>query len=129
MKVKDVIEQVIGLFQAGDYPVICAYDANDEVDANGVIAVTCKDFENLFHGDLHDYKYNIVIAGQTLADQDKTRSEILQMLEYVMETLENTDFKEAITNCAGGVIKQGQIQSDGNENIFNVELTLYICED
>ena len=129
MKVKDVIQQVMGLFQAGDYPVICAYNATQEVDANGVIAITCKDFENLFHGDLHDYKYNIVIAGQTLADQDKTRSEILQMLEYVTETLESTDFAEAITNCAGGVIKQGQIQSDGESNVFNVELTLYICED
>lgn len=129
MKTNELIDTIITLFDE-TYPMVNAYNNSDNIDVNGGLVVKLKQKENLHHGDLKDYAFHMVISGQTLTVQDIDQITINNMFDYVIETLENTStFVNGIDNCAGMVLLGGNIDSNGETNFFDVEFTLYICQD
>lgn len=131
MKTKDIIEDIIETLNDSQftYPIYSAFDNEFETEPSGVVVVNVKELENLYHTGCNDYRVRVVIAGQTLSDEDKNRNIILDMFDTIKEKVENIDFAEQIENCAGSVIIGGNIESDGEINVFNFDVDLFICED
>lgn len=114
----------------GDYTVIKSFDAQEEIDLNGVIAVTLDNIENLQHGNIKDYKISMLINAQTFTQQDKDKGVILQMFDYVFEKLNPAEIKNEIgSDCAGVLINTGNLQSDGETNNFSFQVDLFISID
>lgn len=123
----EIFEAIVNLLGT-QYKVITAFDASQEIDLNGVLAVNINDVENLHHGTSKDKKYTVSINGQTLTEQDENRSIINMMLDYVSAV----DFQELINTIqgvAGVVFNTATITSDGETNNFSYGLDLYICKD
>lgn len=123
----EIFEAIVNLLGT-QYKVITAFDATEEIDLNGVLAVNIDGIENLHHGNTKDSRYTVSINGQTLTDEDKSRSIINMMLDYVSDI----DFQEltnTIQGVAGVVINNSTITSDGETNNFSYGLDLYICKD
>lgn len=124
-----IYNKVIDYLQ-GDYTVIKSYDAEDEIDLNGVIAITLDNIQNLHHGNIKDYKVSMLINGQTFTQEDKDKSVILQMFDYVFDKIHPTRLKATIgSDCAGVLINTGNLQSDGETNNFSFQIDIYISVD
>lgn len=111
------------------YQVINAYNNSEQINLDGVIAVTVSAVESLNHGTSKDSKFTLNISGQTLTDQDINQSRINQMFDYVFDTLKAETIKENINNCAGVLLNIGNITSDGQANTFQFQIDLFICID
>ena len=110
------------------YNVIDIFDGSEDIDLSGVIAVNITDRENLYHGQEKDFKFSVTISGQTLADEDKDKSIIQQMLGYVISTLDTDLLRDSIANCAGVLLNGATSQSDGDTNNFEINLEFYCCD-
>jgi hypothetical protein len=110
------------------YNVLSSYDATDQVDPSGSIAINISDFQHLDHTDCNDYQFTVTVSGFTTADEDKTRSIIYAMENYVLKSINLDALKDSITNCAGAVMGNLTTQSDGDSNEFTLTFDLYICD-
>ena len=85
--------------------------------------------ENLNHGGCNDYRFGVNVNGQTLADEDKSKSKIMSMYNRSVAILQDTNaIKEQITNCAGALFQGGNLESDGDTNNFSLHLDLFVCD-
>lgn len=116
-------------FLGDRYTVIKSYDADEDIDLNGVIAVTLDNIENLHHGNINDLKISVSINAQTYTQDDKDKIKILQMFDYVFDLLQPNNLKNQIDYCAGVVLNIGQLQSDGQTNNFSFQVDLFISKD
>lgn len=123
----EIFEAIVNLLGT-QYKVIKSFDAEEEIDLNGVLAVNINDVENLHHGTTKDSRYAITINGQTLTEQDKDRSKINEMFDYV-SAVDFQQLIEMLDGCAGIVINNSTITSDGETNNFSYSFDLYICKD
>lgn len=125
---EEIFTQIIEKL-GNQYTVIKSFDAEQQIDLNGVLAVNVNDYQNLKHGTTKDCRYSISINGQTLTEQDKQRTIINTMFDYVLNTISVEDIKDSIANCVGVVINNGTITSDGQTNNFSVVIDLFMCID
>lgn len=125
--IDDTIYYEIKNMLGDEYTIINSYDGTADIDLSGVIAINITDRENLFHGMEKDYKFNVVISGQTLAEEDKDKNIIQEMLNYVMITLDTDILRDNIQNCAGIIMSGSSLESDGDTNNFQIQLELYCC--
>jgi hypothetical protein len=115
--------------QLGDrYTVLSSYDANEDVNPAGCIAVNVGEFEHLDHNGCNDYRFGVSVSGFTLADEDKSRSIIYAMEAYVLQHINLDALKESVTNCAGAVMGNLTTQSDGDSNEFTLNFDIYVCD-
>lgn len=125
--IEQIFEAVKG--QLGtQYTVLSSYDATDGLNPAGTIAVNVAEFENLHHTGCEDYRFDVVVSGFTLADEDKSRSIITAMEAYVMRCIDLDALKSSIDGLAGGVMGTMTTQSDGDSNEFSLHFDLYICD-
>lgn len=110
------------------YTVLSSYDANEDVNPTGCIAVNVGEFEHLDHTGCEDYRFGVSVSGFTLADEDKTRSIIYAMEAYVLQNINLDGLVETIDNCAGAVMGSLTTQSDGDSNEFTLNFDLYVCD-
>ena len=110
------------------YTVLSSYDANEDVNPTGCIAVNVGEFEHLDHTGCEDYRFGVSVSGFTLADEDKTRSIIYAMEAYVLQNINLDGLVETIDNCAGAVMGNLTTQSDGDSNEFTLNFDLYVCD-
>ena len=125
------IEQIYNVVKAhlgNTYTVLTSYDANEDVNPSGCIAVNVGEFEHLDHAGCEDYRVGVSVSGFTLADDDKSRSIIYAMEAYVLQHINLDSIKENIDNCAGAVMGNLTTQSDGDSNEFTLNFDLYICD-
>lgn len=123
----EIFEKIINLL--GDkYTVIKSFEADENIDLNGVLAINVSDVENLHHGNYKDSKYSIVINAQTFTQQDKERIKINDMFDYV-QAINFDNLKNTITGCVGVVLNNSTITSDGETNNFSINIDLFICID
>jgi hypothetical protein len=66
--IDDTIYYEIKNMLGDEYTIINSYDGTADIDLSGVIAINITERENLFHGTEKDYKFTVVISGQTLAE-------------------------------------------------------------
>lgn len=111
------------------YTVITSFDAESEIDLNGVLAVNVTDFQLQHNGNTKDCKYTVTINGQFLTEQDKNRQKINEMFDYVFQIVDADKIKQEFENCAGVVLSGGSIVSDGETNNFSFSMDLYFCID
>lgn len=123
-RIFDVIISCLG----GKYKVIKSFEADQELDLNGVFAVNITNVQYLHHGNTKDRKYSVAINGQTMTEQDKDRKNINDMFDYI-SGLNFQSLVNLLDDCAGVVTNSGTITSDGETNNFSYEIDLYICED
>lgn len=123
-RIFDVIISCLG----GKYKVIKSFEADQELDLNGVFAVNITNIQHLHHGNTKDRKYSVSINGQTITEQDKDRKNINDMFDYI-SGLNFQSLVNLLDDCAGVVTNSGTITSDGETNNFSYEIDLYICED
>ncbi len=110
------------------YTVLSSYDATEDVNPSGCIAVNVGEFEHLDHTGCDDYRFGVSVSGFTLADEDKTRSIIYAMEAYVLQHINLDGLVETIDNCAGAVMGSLTTQSDGDSNEFTLNFDLYVCD-
>ena len=119
----DALYNQIINYLGNKYTVIKSYDISQDVDLDGVLAVSIDSFQDMHHTGMKDYKIQISINGQTFMENDKDKSMILQMMDFV---------DEKITNCNGvftdvvGVVKTGgAIRSEEQTHHFSYGFTLF----
>lgn len=125
------IEQIYNVVKGhlgNTYTVLTSYDANENVNPSGCIAVNVGEFEHLDHAGCEDYRFSVSVSGFTLADDDKSRSIIYAMEAYVLQHINLDSIKENIDNCAGAVMGNLTTQSDGDSNEFTLNFDLYVCD-
>lgn len=125
------LEQIYNVVKAhlgNTYTVLTSYDANENVNPSGCIAVNVGEFEHLDHAGCEDYRFGVSVSGFTLADEDKTRSIVYAMEAYVLQHINLDGLVETIDNCAGAVMGSLTTQSDGDSNEFTLNFDLYICD-
>lgn len=110
----------------GEYTVIKSYDAEQNIDLDGVIAVNLNTIQNAHNGDLKDFRLNVTINGQTFTEQDKDKSKIISMFDYVFDKVTPTVMIQHIPYCVGIVPNNGGLQSDGETNNFTFSIDLFI---
>jgi hypothetical protein len=110
------------------YTVLSSYDANEDVNPAGCIAVNVGEFEHLDHTDCEDYRFGVSVSGFTLADEDKSRSIIYAMEAYALQHINLVAMKDSIDNCAGAVMGNLTTQSDGDSNEFTINFDIYVCD-
>lgn len=115
-------------FLGDKYKVLIAYDANQQISLDGVIAININSIQYLHHGNTKDRKMIIAVNGQTLTDDDKDRKIINQMCEYAINRLQLADYSQ-IEYCVGHLINACSIISDGQSNNFSIDIELFISED
>lgn len=110
------------------YTVLSSYDATEDVNPSGSMAVNVGEFEHLDHAGCEDYRFGVSVSGFTLADEDRTRSVIYAMEAYVLQHINLDGLVETIGNCAGAVMGSLTTQSDGDSNEFTLNFDLYVCD-
>ena len=128
MKTSENIRNVLASILGDTYKVINNYDAGEEIDLNGTIAINFGTMENLRHGTENDYKCSVYINGLTLADEDKDKSLIQEMFDYTCDIITSADLTQEIDNLAGYELTNASIASDGEINTFSVLLDMFICD-
>lgn len=128
MKTTDEILSVLKSALESVGKVIASYDAEEQQDLNGVIALDISEIENLNHGGVNDYRISVNIKGQTLADEDKSKSKIMSMFNKCSAILQGTSTTAQITNCAGALFQGGNLESDGDTNNFSLHVDLFVCD-
>ena len=126
--IQEIINAIIAIFGT-EYKVINAYDNDDEIDLNGVITVNAGQYQCLHHGDSQDYQLTITVSGQFLTAQDVNQAKINAMFDYIRASVDVSAIIESIDDCAGIVIGNGGIQSDGESNNCFLNFDLFICQD
>ena len=116
-------------FFSGKYTIIKSYDEEEQINLNGVIAITLDRLQNVHNGNLQDFKLSVSINGQTFVEQDKSKEIILQMFDYVLSKLNPKQIQTAVEDCVGVLTNTGQLTSDGETNNFSYSLDLYICKN
>lgn len=109
------------------YKVIKSFDAEADLDLNGVFAVNLSQVQPLLHGEFTDYRYGVTVNAQTLTEEDKDRSRINEMFEYCNASVTAEDIKKAISSCAGVLKGNASINSDGETNNFSLQFDIFIC--
>lgn len=127
--VSDIISFFVNLYSDGDYKVINSFNNEEQIDLNGVIAVSAGNIEHLNHGDCNDYKITIIISGQFNIAQDVNQSKTYKMLEYIISKLDIDTIKAGFFDLAGVVKIGGGVSSDGQVNNCNYSIDLYYCKD
>ena len=112
-----------------EYMVINKYNNQDQISLDGVLAVAIDKIQLLHHGNTKDNKTTVGITGHTFTAQDLSQQRINEMFNYVFELLDVDTIVNAIDDCAGAVINGGEISSDGDQNMFTIEVDLYRCID
>lgn len=128
-KFQQIIAYFIGLYTGGEYSVINAFDNQQEIDLNGVIAVKISNYENLHHGNSKDCRITVNISGQFLTNEDVNQSKIITMFSYIESKAVISSIKAGITQCVGVVLQSGNIQSDGEVNLCSYNIDLYFSID
>lgn len=126
--VMDVINVILQLL--GDkYKAINYYNNVQQISLDGTISVQVAKFENLFHGNAHDFKLTVVISGSFLTAQDAGQDKITNMFNYILQQIDENAIKNRIDNCAGVLINTGTIDSNGQLNTCELQIELFICND
>ena len=125
---KQIYQNIVEYFK-GRYTVIKSYDAESEIDLDGVIAITLDNIENKHNGNIKDLKVSIAVNGQTYTEQDKDKSVILQMFDYVFDKMDQDKIKRISSDIVGVLINSGTLQSDGETNNFSFQIQLFISKD
>ena len=126
----NTIEQIYAAVQSqlgSEYRVLCSYDATEQLDPSGSIAINVAEMEHLDHAGCEDYRFGVTVSGYTLADEDKTRSKIYAMEAYVLKCIDLDALKSSIDCLAGGVMGEMTTQSDGDSNEFTLNFDLYVA--
>ena len=124
----NIINSLIELL-GDEYHVINTWNNSDQISLDGVLAVTIDKVQILHHGTTRDNKTTVLVKGQTLTAEDVNQERINEMFDYAMNKLIVADIVDAVENCAGCLINGGNIECDGQQNTFNIQLELFICED
>lgn len=124
MKTTDIILTAFETALGNEYTIIKSFDAQENLDLNGVIAINISNFQRLQHGTENDYKIRVNLNGMTLADEDKDKSLINAMFNYAMYKFQDITFD----NLAGKVLANSNLQSDGTANTFSVSVDLFVCD-
>lgn len=127
--VQQIITYFVNLYSDGNYKVINSYNNADEIDLNGVIAVSLSNMQILHNGDSDDYKITVNISGQFLIAQDITQSKTYQMFDYIISKLDEDAIKANFSDMAGLLKNGGSVSSDGQYNTCGYSLDLYFCKD
>ena len=126
--IKDLINAIVNYLTANtSYKVINSYNQTDQIDLNGVIAVTASSVENLHHGTAHDYRVSITISGQTLVSEDLTQEKIITMHDDVIDQIQNID--NLLENVAGHLLNDSNFSGDGETNNFTIIIDYFVCRD
>ena len=128
-KTEDVINFFVQMFSAGEYKVINAYNNEEQIDLNGVLAISISNYQHLHHGDSNDYKITINISGQFLTAQDVSQSKTYKMFDFILDTIDDTTILGGFDDLAGIVKNGGGIDSDGEVNTCNYSIDMYFCRD
>ncbi len=127
--VSDIINYFVNLYSDGEYKVINSYNNTQQIDLNGVIAVSVSNIEHLHHGDVDDYKITVNITGQFLIAEDINQSKTYRMFDYIMDKLNANAIKDNFSDLAGIVKNGGNVNSDGQYNTCGYTLDMYFCKD
>lgn len=122
-----IIFQILIALLGDRYSVIKSFDAESQIDLDGVLAVNITDVQPLYHGEYIDYRYGVTINAQTLTEEDKDRSKINAMFDYCNQAITAQGIKSALPSCAGVLKGDASITSDGETNNFSLRLNLFIC--
>lgn len=128
-QIQDVINFFVNLCSDGNYKVINSYNNAQEIDLNGVIAVSVNNIQHLHNGDSDDYKLTVNISGQFLIAEDINQSKTYQMFDYILSKLNESTIKAGFEDLAGLVKQGGTVSSDGQYNTCGYSLDLYFCKD
>lgn len=127
--ITDIVNFFVNLYTGEDYRVINSFNNEEQIDLNGVIAVSAGNIEHLNHGDCNDYRITITISGQFNIAQDVNQSKTYKMLEYIISKLDIDTIKAGFFDLAGAVKIGGGVSSDGQVNNCNYSIDLYFCKD
>lgn len=127
--VQQIINYFVNLCSDGNYKVINSYNNADEIDLNGVIAVSLSNMQVLHNGDSDDYKITVTISGQFLIAEDITQSKTYQMFDYIISKLDEDSIKANFSDMAGLLKNGGSVSSDGQYNTCGYSIDLYFCKD
>lgn len=108
-----------------NFKVIKAYDTEQEISLNGVLAVNCTDIQPALNGTdaSLDRIYTITISGQTLFSEDATRSKIMEIADEVSR-IDFTKIKD-IEGVYGSVSGSMDISTDEESNTFVFNISVY----
>lgn len=124
----EIINKVIEIL-GDEYEVINAWNETEQINLNGVLAVTISNIELLNHGNTKDNKTTLNISGQYLTSEDVNQVKINTMYDYVFQTIDKETLVNQLDDVAGVIIKGGTISSDGETNNFTFVIQLYRCID
>ena len=136
-RIIEVLKTLLERYANNTFKVITAFNAEEQTDLNGVVALSISNIENLHHGDKLDFKYTVQISGQTLADQDRIRAKINMINQRVLQVISNTAsiemFKDengdyALPECAAVLFNGGSMSDDGDTRNFSYELQFFMCD-
>lgn len=116
-------------YMSGEYTVIKSFDAEQDIDLNGVIAINLNTIENSHNGNLKDFRLNVTINGQTFTEEDKDKAKIIRMFDYVFDKVTPAVMIQHVPSCVGIVPNNGGLQSDGDTNNFTFSVDLFISPD
>lgn len=119
----DTLYNELIAYLGNKYTVIKSYDITEEIDLDGVLAVNIDSFQDMHHTGMKDYKIEISINGQTFMENDKDKSIILQMLDFVDEKI--TDCNGVLTDVVGVVKGGASVRSEQQTHHFTYGFTLF----
>lgn len=128
--IQTIIDFFVNLYSDGQYKVINLCNNEQEIDLNGVIAVSVTNIHHLNTGNTNDFKATVNITGQYLTAEDVNQSGIYAMYDFIeSKILDDLYIIESIDNLAGIVKNGGAVNSDGQTNNCSYSLDLFICRD
>lgn len=127
--VQQIINYFVNLCSDGNYKVINSYNNTEQIDLNGVIAVSLSNMQVLHNGNSDDYKITVNISGQFLIAEDITQSKTYQMFDYIISKLDQDAIKANFSDMAGLLKNGGSVSSDGEYNTCGYSIDLYFCKD
>lgn len=111
------------------YPVLSSYDATEDFNPEGTLAVNITECEDMHHAGCRDFRFGVQVGGLTLADEDRDRSAITAMLNHAMLSLGDLSaVRDAVPGCVGAVMGSAAPVSDGETNAFSIDFDLYVCD-
>ena len=134
---KELVEKIIAVLTGGQsssssseaWDVINGFNNVDEVSLNGNIAVSVGGVEYIHNGDAKDKRITIVVSGQYLTEEDLNQAKIMTMYDYIVSTVEDTDWRTIEDDIAGFILGNASINSDGSLNTCSITFELIVCKD
>ena len=122
---KKILEKIIEILGT-KYTIINAYNGEEVVNPDGVIAVQMTNCEIIHNGPYQDKKYTFTISGQTITDEDINQKRIVEMFEFV----ENKDFNALMEmdGVAGFIYDSSDMSSNGETNNFTFTFSVFYCQ-